>query len=70
MAKRAKVTVSLLTWNGAEYLPWLLKSLKEQSFPNWELLVLDNASTDQSVAVVLEYYPQARIISSGINVTF
>ncbi|PIR06412.1 MAG: hypothetical protein COV55_03960 [Candidatus Komeilibacteria bacterium CG11_big_fil_rev_8_21_14_0_20_36_20] len=70
MAKRAKVTVSLLTWNGAEYLPWLLKSLKEQSFPNWELLVLDNASTDQSVAVVLEYYPQARIIRQKKNVGF
>ncbi len=54
MEKKPTVTISLLTWNGAKYLPWLLKSLRIQTFANWELLVLDNASTDDSVQIMEE----------------
>lgn len=70
MQQRPTVTISLLTWNGQEYLPWLLKSLSAQSFVDWEILVLDNASSDKSVDIVKEYYPKARIISQKQNVGF
>jgi len=64
------VTISLLTWNGQKYLPWLMKSLSEQSFKDWELLVLDNASADNSVSIVREYYPKAKIIQQKNNIGF
>jgi GT2 family glycosyltransferase len=70
MKDKVSVTVSLLTWNGAEYLPWFIKSLKEQTFKDWELLVLDNASSDRSVEIVREHYPEARIIQQKQNVGF
>ena len=70
MAEKPIVTISLLTWNGSKYLPWLLKSLKAQTFRKWELLVLDNASNDNSVEMVKEYCPQARIITQKRNVGF
>lgn len=70
MQKKVTVTISLLTWNGQKYLPWLLKSLSEQSFVDWELLVLDNASTDGSIDIIREYYPQARIIRQKQNIGF
>jgi len=70
MSKNPTVTISLLTWNGQEYLPWLLKSLSEQSFVDWELLVLDNASSDKSVDIIREYYPKARIINKKQNTGF
>jgi GT2 family glycosyltransferase len=70
MQKRPTVTISLLTWNGEKYLPWLLKSLSEQSFVDWELLVLDNASTDKSVSIIREHYPKARVINKKQNVGF
>ena len=70
MPKKSTVTISLLTWNGAKYLPWLLKSLKEQSYKKWELLVLDNASTDNSVSIVREHFPKARIIEQKKNIGF
>ena len=70
MKDKVSVTVSLLTWNGAEYLPWFIKSLKEQTFKDWELLVLDNASNDQSVATVKEYYPPAKVIQQKTNLGF
>jgi len=70
MQKKPTVTISLLTWNGQKYLPWLMKSLSEQSFVDWELLVLDNASSDNSTDVIREYYPKARIINQKQNIGF
>ncbi|MBT7553386.1 glycosyltransferase, partial [bacterium] len=70
MSDRPKITISLLTWNGARYLPWLLKSLENQTYKDWELLVLDNASNDQSVATVKEYYPPAKVIQQKTNLGF
>lgn len=65
-----KVTINLLTWNGAKYLPSLLHSLQAQTFTDWELLVLDNASYDNSVALVEEYWPPATIIRQKQNIGF
>lgn len=70
MKKEPSVTISLLTWNGERYLPWLLKSIKEQKYTNFELLVLDNASTDNSVDIVRDVYPEARVIKQKKNIGF
>lgn len=48
----AKVSVHLLTWNGAKYLPFLFDSLRKQTFTDWELLVLDNGSEDATVEIL------------------
>jgi GT2 family glycosyltransferase len=70
MTNRPKLTISLLTWNGAHYLPLLLKSLTEQTFQDWELLVLDNASDDESIATIKEHYPPAKVIQQKMNLGF
>ncbi len=41
-----KLSINLVTWNGAQYLVHLFSSLKNQTFKDWELVVIDNASTD------------------------
>lgn len=70
MSKDTKVIISLLTWNGAHYLPWLINSLKAQTFKNWTLLVLDNASSDDSVKVIEDNLPGTRVIRQKQNVGF
>lgn len=47
-----KLSVQLVTWNGERYIPKLLESLRLQTFKDWELLVLDNASTDKTVTLI------------------
>ena len=40
------VAILLMTYNGMKYLPELLRSLQEQSYDNWTLVVQDDLSTD------------------------
>lgn len=47
-----KISVNLVSWNGAKYIPYLMKSLRNQTFKNWSLFVLDNYSTDNTVELV------------------
>ncbi|PWB38267.1 MAG: hypothetical protein C3F02_04660 [Parcubacteria group bacterium] len=68
--KENKVIISLLTWNGVHYLPWLINSLKAQTFKDWTLLVLDNASTDDSVKAVEDALPGTRIVRQKQNIGF
>lgn len=47
-----KLTVHLVTWNGAKYIPYLFASLRTQTFTDWTLVVLDNSSTDNTVELI------------------
>lgn len=44
-----KLSIHLLTWNGAQYVPYLFESLRNQTYKEWDLLILDNASEDDTV---------------------
>jgi GT2 family glycosyltransferase len=47
-----KITIQLITYNSEKYLPLLFASLHKQTFQDWNLLILDNGSTDQTVELV------------------
>jgi glycosyltransferase involved in cell wall biosynthesis len=47
--------IGLPVYNGERYLRQALDSLLEQSFTDYELVILDNASTDGTSAIALEY---------------
>lgn len=49
------VTVVALCYNHARFLPEALNSIQEQTYPNLEVLLVDNASTDGSLALLREY---------------
>ena len=50
--EKPKITIGLLVWNGAKYLPALFESLKKQTFQNFELVVVDNGSSDGSLQII------------------
>ncbi|MBU0660798.1 glycosyltransferase family 2 protein [Patescibacteria group bacterium] len=41
-----KLSVHLVTWNGAKYVPYLFASLKKQTYTDWKLYIWDNDSKD------------------------
>lgn len=58
------IDVLLSTFNSQLYLEELLKSLNDQSFKDWRLLVRDDCSTDETISILQSYhktYP-ARIV--------
>ena len=42
------VTILLATRNGEKYLKAQLESIADQTYANWQLVVVDDGSTDQT----------------------
>lgn len=54
------VSVVIPNWNGAHLLPTCLDSLLRQSYSNFEVVVVDNASTDDSRDLIAQRYSARR----------
>jgi GT2 family glycosyltransferase len=65
-----KVAIVILNWNGRNYLQQFLPSVLQSSYDNKEVIVADNASTDDSVQFVQQNFPQVKIISLQKNFGF
>jgi glycosyltransferase involved in cell wall biosynthesis len=61
------VTIAIPVFNGAQYLSEAIESAQEQTRPADELLVWDNASTDQSVEIALGMLPPTSVRASERN---
>jgi hypothetical protein len=61
-----KVAVVILNWNGREYLERFLPSVLQHS-GTAEVIVADNASTDESVEFLQKQFPQVRLIVNESN---
>lgn len=67
-----QIVVGLIipSWNGLKYLAPCLESLFQQTFRDFEILVVDNGSTDGSVAYIQEKFPDIRLIVFDKNYGF
>ncbi len=62
------VSVLMPIWNAAEYLNESLGSIVNQSYKNLEIIIVDDASTDQSIDIVTSYCdPRVVIIKNYEN---
>lgn len=52
-----KVLVSIIMpcYNGEKYLPDAIQSVINQTFPDWELIIVDDHSTDNSITIIEEF---------------
>ena len=48
----AKVDILLATYNGAKYIRSQIMSIICQSFEDWRLIIHDDGSTDETVAII------------------
>lgn len=65
-----KVSVVIPNWNGEHLLKDCLESLKEQSFKHFEIILVDNGSTDNSLEYVAENFPKVKILKLKKNFGF
>ena len=66
----ARVAVVIVNWNGEALLPGCLDALAAQTWRDFDLLVVDNGSTDQSLACITRHAPEARVIPNRSNLGF
>lgn len=59
-----------MNWNGQAFLDNCLSSILNQTYPNYEVIVVDNGSTDGSQAYIKGSYPQVRLIENAENLGF
>ena len=65
-----KASVIVLSWNGMEYLADCLDAVLAQEYPDFELIVVDNGSSDGSADFVERQYPSVRLIRNHRNLGF
>lgn len=69
--KYPKVSIIVLNWNGREDTIECLDFLKEIDYPNYEIIVVDNGSSDDSVEKIKEYKNQRiKLLTLNSNLGF
>jgi GT2 family glycosyltransferase len=54
-------------YNGAHHLTTCFNSLRAQTYPHLEIILADNGSTDESVALTQRDFPEVKILEFGRN---
>lgn len=70
MSSVPRVAILVLNLNGREHLTACLPAFDAQVYPNREIVVVDNGSTDGSIEYVRRAHPGIRIIELGRNLGF
>jgi GT2 family glycosyltransferase len=70
MAGDPLVYIIVLTWNGREDTIACLKSLQEITYPNYRILLVDNASTDGTVEAIRRDFPAVEVLVNESNFRF
>ncbi len=66
----AKLTVSIVNYNGGNYLLKALESLRKTKDVSMEIYVVDNASTDDSIKKAQKKFPKVHYILNPENLGF
>jgi GT2 family glycosyltransferase len=62
-----RVSVVIPNWNGLSHLPQCLGAMAAQVFVDFEVILVDNASTDEGVEWVQEHHPEVIVVRRGDN---
>jgi hypothetical protein len=61
------ISIIIPNYNGEHFLPCCLDSVFSQDYFPYEVILVDNASSDHSVALVRECYPLVKIVQNQMN---
>lgn len=66
----SKSTVIIPNYNGIKYIEACLESLYQGTCTDMEVIVIDNASTDGSMEIIRDKFPQVKLIRNSENMGF
>ncbi len=64
------ISIIIVNWNGLKWLSDCFRTIYEQDHGRFEIIFVDNASKDKSVAWVKEHYPKTKILVNKKNLGF
>jgi GT2 family glycosyltransferase len=64
------ISVVVVNYNGKHFLEACLSSLEKQTFRDFEVILVDNGSSDGSLEYVREHFPTVRVIALSENLGF
>ncbi|MCX7626737.1 MAG: glycosyltransferase family 2 protein [Candidatus Sumerlaeaceae bacterium] len=64
------VVVVIVNYNGATVLEECLRSLERSTYKHYDVIVVDNASTDNSIAMVERDFPAVQLLTLDSNTGF
>jgi len=70
MTAKDLVSVTIVTYNSGRFIKRCLESVLEQKYPNLEVVIVDNASTDGTVDILEQFAETCRIYYNDENLGF
>jgi GT2 family glycosyltransferase len=70
LSRSPRVAIVILNWNGRGYLEKFLPSVLATAYENFEVIVSDNGSTDESVSFLQDKFPQVSLTRLDKNYGF
>jgi len=70
MNSEPSILISLLNWNNAPDTISAVKSILSTEYPNYTLIIIDNASVDNSVNEIKVAFPNLKIIETKTNLGY
>ena len=65
------VSIIVASYDRPDYLPTALASIEAQSYPNFEIIVVDNASpSSDQIAEIVNRYDRAQLVRNAANLGF
>ncbi len=64
------VHVLVLNWNAHAYTEQCVRSLQQLDYPNYRIVVIDNASEDGSEQILRSLFPELTLIQTGANLGY
>ncbi len=68
--EKTQVSIIIPNFNGKQFLKECLNSIKKQNFSLYEVIIVDNGSTDGSVEYLEENYSEFKLIQNNKNLGF
>lgn len=70
MAHNDLVSVTIVTYNSGRFIRRCLESVLAQKYPNKEIIVIDNASTDGTIDILEQFEDRCQIVYNEENLGF
>jgi len=70
MAQKNLVSVTIVTYNSGRFIKRCLESVLAQKYPNCEILIIDNNSTDGTIDILEQFEDRCTVVYNEENIGF